>query len=81
MTSLQEERRQRQREAPPTSYDADLRRVMTLATFLERNSLSAPTFRRMRLAGLGPRVVQLGLRRLGITYLAEREWQDSRSSE
>jgi predicted DNA-binding transcriptional regulator AlpA len=76
MTPQEAERRRRQRER---DYDSDMARVMSLATFLERNNLSKPTLWRLRKAGLGPKTVRLGERRLGITYAAELEWQQSRA--
>jgi predicted DNA-binding transcriptional regulator AlpA len=91
MSTIQEaaaERRQREAEAerrkrrgtssPSDDYDPQLRRVMTIAEFCERNGLSKPTFIRMRAAGIGPAIVQLAVRRIGITYAAELAWQDSR---
>jgi predicted DNA-binding transcriptional regulator AlpA len=68
------ERRRRQRD-----YNPDMARVMSLATFLERNNLSKATLWRLRKAGKGPQVVQIGERRLGVTFAAEHAWQEART--
>jgi hypothetical protein len=60
-------------------YDPELHRVMLWATFLERNKLSKPQGWRLRKAGDGPKIVMLGKRRMGVTYGAERAWQESRT--
>lgn len=76
MSPREAERRRRQRER---DYDPDMARVMSLATFVERNKLSKATLWRLRKAGDGPQLVRLGERRLGVTYAAEREWQEART--
>jgi hypothetical protein len=60
-------------------YDPELRKVMLWATFLERNKLSKPSGWRLRKQGLGPKIVMLGKRRMGVTFAAERDWQESRT--
>jgi hypothetical protein len=57
----------------------DDRCVMSWVQFVTRNNLSKATAHRLRKAGLGPKVVQLSTRRIGVTFLAEREWQDGRT--
>jgi predicted DNA-binding transcriptional regulator AlpA len=55
------------------------RRVMTLSEFCRRNRISKPTLWRMRRDGTGPATVRLGLRRIGIRYVDEKTWQESRT--
>jgi hypothetical protein len=74
---MREVRRRHHGEREP--YDPELHRVMLWATFLERNKLSKPQGWRLRRAGQGPRIVMLGARRMGVTYAAERAWQESRT--
>jgi hypothetical protein len=68
---------ERRREGARDRYDPDLARVMTLAEFCRRNRISKITLWRLRRVGFGPRTVSLGVRRIGITYQAEREWQEN----
>jgi predicted DNA-binding transcriptional regulator AlpA len=55
------------------------RRVMTLSEFCRRNRISKPTLWRMRRDGTGPATVRLGLRRVGIRFIDEKTWQESRT--
>jgi hypothetical protein len=66
---------ERRRDGERDRYDPDLARVMTLREFCARNRISKITLWRLRKAGLGPKVVPLGVRRLGITYQSEKDWQ------
>jgi predicted DNA-binding transcriptional regulator AlpA len=50
---------------------------MTLREFCARNGVSKITVWRLRQRGMGPKIVKLGLRRIGVTYEAERDWQEN----
>jgi len=53
-------------------------RVMSLSEWCELNNLSVPTGRRIIASGKGPKVLQLGDRRIGIREDHNAEWQVSR---
>jgi hypothetical protein len=68
---------ERRRQGEGERYDPDLRKVMLWPVFLQRNKLSKTQGWRLRKVGLGPKTVPLGVRRLGVTYGAEKEWQEN----
>lgn len=75
MSLREHERRQRQREA------SELRpsfRVMSIREWCDLNGFSVPTGRRIIASGQGPKVLQLGERRIGIREDHNAEWQESR---
>ena len=47
----------------------------TIAEFCFRNSISRPTYHRLRSQGRGPTEMRIGLNLIRITADAEREWQ------
>jgi predicted DNA-binding transcriptional regulator AlpA len=53
-------------------------RVLTLRQWAEINSLGYRTAQRILASGDGPKVIQLGERRIGITEAHNTEWQSSR---
>jgi predicted DNA-binding transcriptional regulator AlpA len=53
-------------------------RVMSLREWCELNNLSVATGRRIIAAGEGPKVMQLGERRVGVREDHNIEWQESR---
>lgn len=53
-------------------------RIMSFAKWCEFNGFSRTTGWRICKAGDGPEFVQLSAGRVGITYRANREWQQSR---
>jgi predicted site-specific integrase-resolvase len=56
----------------------DDQRVMTIAQWCEVNGFSIWTGKRLIKAGLGPKILQLSPRRIGITVAANRAWQQAR---
>jgi hypothetical protein len=56
----------------------DDQRVMTIAQWCEVNGFSIWTGKRLIKAGLGPKILQLSPRRIGVTIAANREWQQAR---
>ncbi len=68
-----------QRDAQRDHYDM-MSRVMPWPMFLERNCISPSVGVRMRKEGWGPDMVMLGLRKMGVTFRAEAEWQQSRTT-
>jgi predicted DNA-binding transcriptional regulator AlpA len=81
MTLREQERRARQRQASlnePQPYSRYARRIMSFRAWCELNGFSIPTGRRIIGSGDGPKVTQLGLRRIGIREDHNAEWQDSR---
>jgi hypothetical protein len=56
----------------------DDRRVMSFAEWCDLNNISVWTGRRLIKAGLGPKILQLSPRRIGISVAANRAWQAAR---
>ena len=92
MSLREQESRQRQRrrqskssatfaEPARPSNNGFSRRVMTLRAWCELNGFSLPTGRRIIASGRGPKITQLGERRVGIREDHNAEWQDSRIRE
>jgi predicted DNA-binding transcriptional regulator AlpA len=77
MSIREQERRQRQREASIQQRDSS-RRVMSFRDWCDLNNFSIPTGRRLIASGKGPKITQLGERRIGIREDHNAEWQDSR---
>ena len=63
---------------PPSASISSPNRVLTLRQWAELNSLGYRTAQRIIASGNGPKIVQLGDRRIGITEAHNREWQASR---
>jgi predicted DNA-binding transcriptional regulator AlpA len=63
---------------PPSASISSSDRVLTLRQWAELNSLGYRTAQRIIASGNGPKIVQLGDRRIGITEAHNREWQASR---
>ena len=63
---------------PPLASVSSPDRVLTLRQWAELNSLGYRTAQRIIASGNGPKVVQLGDRRIGITEAHNREWLASR---
>jgi len=59
-------------EAAPSSLE---RCAFSVAEFCHRNSISLPTYRRLRSQGRAPVEMRLGLNLVRITGEAERNWQ------
>lgn len=59
-------------EAAPSSLE---RCAFSVAEFCHRNSISLPTYRRLRSQGRAPVEMRLGLNCVRITGEAERDWQ------
>jgi hypothetical protein len=60
-----------------TAFAIDpLDRVMTLAEWRAKNRISASTERRMRKAGLGPRLVNISAGLLGVRVRDDLEWME-----
>ena len=66
---------------PPLASVSSPDRVLTLRQWAELNSLGYRTAQRIIASGNGPKVVQLGDRRIGITEAHNREWLASRVRE
>lgn len=49
--------------------------AFTVPEFCFRNSISRPTYHRLRAQGRGPKEMRLGLNAIRITADAERDWQ------
>ena len=49
--------------------------AFTIVEFCFRNSISRPTYHRLRSQGLGPTEMRIGLNLIRITVEAERDWQ------
>ena len=49
--------------------------AFTIVEFCFRNSISRPTYHRLRSQGLGPTEMRMGLNLVRISADAEREWQ------
>jgi predicted DNA-binding transcriptional regulator AlpA len=64
------------RETPVPSSAVD-RVAFTVPEFCFRNSISRPTYHRLRAQGRGPKEMRLGLNAIRITAEAERNWQRS----
>jgi hypothetical protein len=69
-------RGQRRREVPFIAPSPNA--VMTLQAWCALNGISLPTGRRIISRGKGPKVLQLGERRIGIRHCDNVEWQNSR---
>ena len=61
--------------AEPTTRSGVERIAYTVPEFCFRNSISRPTYHRLRAQGLGPKEMRLGLNAIRITAEAERDWQ------
>ena len=60
----------------PSEAGPSLERIAyTIPEFCFRNSISRPTYHRLRSQGLGPTEMRIGLNIIRITADAEREWQ------
>lgn len=58
------------------SEEAPTGRVaFSIAEFCKRNRISAPTFYKLKNAGRGPRIMDLGQRAQRISLQAEADWQ------
>jgi predicted DNA-binding transcriptional regulator AlpA len=53
-------------------------KVLTLKEWAALNTLSFPTAKRLIAAGLGPKIVRLSARRVGIRVIDNARWQESR---
>ena len=62
-------------EQHPTAEEL---RVLTLREWAKLNTLSFGTAKRLISDGLGPRLVQLSARRLGVRVIDNRLWQEQR---
>jgi hypothetical protein len=60
------------------NLERDDRRVMSFAAWCQLNGFSRDTGRRLFKSGRGPKIIQLSERRIGITFAANREWQQAR---
>jgi hypothetical protein len=58
--------------------ERDDRRVMSFAEWCDLNDISVWTGRRLIKAGLGPKILQLSPRRIGVRVADNRAWQQSR---
>jgi predicted DNA-binding transcriptional regulator AlpA len=56
-------------------------KVMTLAEFLGRATISRSTWKRLNDAGDGPTITRLSARRLGVRLRDYRAWLNRRSSD
>jgi len=74
-----EERRKRRDDSTRDSRD-DLR-VIRYKDWYESKGMSKWAADRMRRAGKGPRIVQLGPRMIGVTVRDDREWTEARIRE
>jgi hypothetical protein len=59
-------------------FERDDRRVMSFAEWCDLNDISVWTGRRLVKAGLGPKILQLSPRRIGVRVADNRAWQQSR---
>jgi hypothetical protein len=66
------------RDFTPQNTERDDRRVMSFNAWCQLNGLSRDTGKRIFKSGRGPKVLQLSTRRIGITFAANREWQQAR---
>jgi hypothetical protein len=60
---------------PPRNTIAPERVAYSIPEFCFRNSISRPTYHRLRAEGRGPVEMRLGLNAVRITADAERDWQ------
>jgi predicted DNA-binding transcriptional regulator AlpA len=60
---------------PPVLHDDQ---VLNLRQWAQLNNISPRTGRRLIAEGLGPKVVRLSLRKLGVRVRDNREWQQTR---
>jgi len=79
MTFQEVERRARQRAASERQRD-DMR-VIRWKDWYESKGISKATAARLRKAGKGPKITQVGERALGVTVAADREWTEARSAD
>jgi hypothetical protein len=81
MSVKQKTKRSRARKpqrAPVASLGPfDDRQVLPFPTWCELNNISLRTGRRILSSGKGPVTVRLSTNRMGVTYAANRAWQDS----
>jgi hypothetical protein len=63
----------------PRQFQPHDDQMMTLEVWCWMNGFSPRTGRRILQSGDGPKVVQLSTNRIGITYKANRDWQESRT--
>ena len=77
MSQQEAERRRHQGERDRANPDAH--RIMSFRQWCELNGISLATGRRIINAGLGPVIIQLSARRIGISFAANAAWQASRA--
>ena len=69
------------KQRPRPSFEhltADDLKVLTLREWAALNTLSFQTAKRMIARGLGPQVIQLSARRVGIRVIDNARWQEQR---
>jgi hypothetical protein len=75
MSQQEAERRRHQGDRA----NSDAHRIMSFRQWCELNGISLATGRRIISAGIGPVIIQLSARRIGITFAANAAWQASRA--
>jgi hypothetical protein len=77
--SVLKEAEHRRHQSERDRANPDAHRIMSFRQWCELNGISLATGRRIISAGIGPVIIQLSARRIGISFAANAAWQQSRA--